>query len=175
MLVFSLMNKVMAEPEILILDDKSNSQWRLVTDGVMGGVSSGQLSNASVDDQPCLKMTGNVSLDNNGGFIQAVTEVPDKARNQIKSYKGIALRVFGNNQQYNIHLRTSDLMLPWQSYRQTFIATPEWQTLYFPFEQFAPYRTNINLDISKIRRIGVVAIGRKFSADICFSKLAVYK
>ena len=164
----------MAEQEKLIIDNETAANWRLFTDDVMGGVSKGQLSRVSIGDQQCLKMTGDISLENNGGFIQAAIEVPDKIRSRINEYEGITLQVTGNNQQYNIHLRTSELRLPWQSYRYTFVAKSEWQTLNIPFEQFAPYRTEVNLDITRLNRIGVVAIGREVSADLCFTKLGLY-
>lgn len=165
----------MTEQEILLIDDETDSSWRLVTDNVMGGISRGQLIRENVDDQPCLKMTGDVSLDNNGGFIQAVIDVPGQIRNHINSFKGVTLRIAGNSQQYNIHLRTSDLMLPWQSYRHTFVATPDWHTLYLPFDIFSPYRTDTVLDINRLNRIGIVAIGREFTADICFTGLGLYR
>lgn len=63
----------------LIIDDRSSGDtrsslgtaWRVVSDTVMGGVSHGRLSAQTVQGRPCLAMTGDVRLDNNGGFIQA--------------------------------------------------------------------------------------------------------
>ena len=63
-------------------------------------------------------------------------------------------------------LGTSDLTRPWQSYRQSFRADPQWRTAYFRFEEFVPYRTDVPLNTQRLRRIGVVAIGRAFSADL---------
>ncbi len=66
----------MAEP--LILDDRSRDDlvssvgttWRRVADTVMGGVSSGRLQATVMEGRPCLRLTGRVSLDNDGGFLQ---------------------------------------------------------------------------------------------------------
>ena len=43
---------------------KTSDQWRIVNDGVMGGLSS---SKAIVKDDKII-FNGNVSLENNGGF-----------------------------------------------------------------------------------------------------------
>ena len=61
----------------MILDDRisgslsaSNGvQWRVITDTVMGGVSSGQLLPTVVEGRNCLRLTGAVSLQNSGGFV----------------------------------------------------------------------------------------------------------
>jgi hypothetical protein len=66
----------------------------------------------------------------------------------------------------DIHLRTKDLTRPWQSYRHTFRADSQWRTVQCRFQDFVPYRTDTPLDTRRLRRIGVVAIGRAFSADL---------
>ncbi len=47
----------------------------------------------------------------------------------------------------------------------------QWQTVQFRVQDFTPYRTDIALDVRRLRRIGIVAIGRAFSADICVGGL----
>ena len=71
-------------------------------------------------------------------------------------------------------MRTDDLWLPWQSYRATFQAPARWQTMQLPFAEFSAYRTRKPLDITALQRIGVVAIGRAFSADLCIGRLGFY-
>jgi len=63
-------------------------------------------------------------------------------------------------------LRTADLSHPWQSYRQKFEARPEWHVVELLFKDFKPHRTDVALDVGRLKRIGVVAIGRPFEADI---------
>ena len=128
-----------------------------------------------MEDRKCLRMQGKVKLDNNGGFVQMSLNLSDNVLHNITEYSGIMLQVYGNNQQYNIHLRTSDVWLPWQSYRSTFNAPTEWQTIHFPFSEFRPYRIDEPMDIAKLKRIGIVAIGRAFDADLCIGKLALYR
>jgi hypothetical protein len=187
-LLFSLLScypvpHLMAEQNPLIIDDRtsgdmistSGKQWRLVTDGVMGGVSDGRLEPAVVRGRACLRLQGEVRLDNNGGFIQAALDVPDELLDVVKEYRGVLLEVSGNNEPYNLHLRTRDLWMPWQSYRTTFAATPEWQTLNLPFADFKPYRTTSTLNTSRLKRIGILAIGRAFDADLCIGRIGLYR
>jgi hypothetical protein len=49
--------------------------WQLVSDQVMGGESAGQLSIEDVPSGPVFRLTGRVSLDNNGGFIQMAADI----------------------------------------------------------------------------------------------------
>ena len=173
----------MAEQEIHLIEDRQEGdvnarfghEWRLVTDEVMGGVSNGQLTTETIAQRPCLRMRGDVKLENNGGFIQVALSISAETRHVISTYTGIMLEVYGNNEQYNLHLRTEDVHLPWQSYRTSFLALTEWKTLYIPFTGFEPYRIDTALDISRLKRIGLVAIGRKFKADLCIGKIGLYR
>lgn len=174
---------VMADSEILIIDDRSSDSviassgnaWSLVTDDVMGGVSQGRLSIGKRAGVPCLHMQGEVSLDNNGGFVQMTLNLSDRVLQNVSDYDGLLLEVSGNSEEYNVHLRTEDIWLPWQSYRTSFITTREWQQLYIPFAGFAPHRINQPLNTARLKRIGLVAIGRAFNADLCLARIALYR
>lgn len=165
-----------------ILDDRSSKtlfasngcQWRAISDTVMGGTSSLQLVTAEVSGHACLRLTGEVSLENNGGFVQASLDLSDKGLLDASKFSGIEIDVLGNNEAYNLHLRTSDTKIVWQSYRARFSTTQNWQTIRLPFDSFIPHRIDVPLDISRLRRLGVVAIGRTMQADICISRLALY-
>jgi hypothetical protein len=130
---------------------------------------------APIANRPAMRMRGLVSLDNNGGFLQASLNLAaDGATVDISAYEGIEVTVLGNNETYNIHLRTSETSRPWQSYRHSFIATQAWCTLRLPFSEFTPHRIDVPLDTSRVRRIGLVAIGRAFEADLSISGLQFY-
>jgi len=148
--------------------------WRLVTDGVMGGVSRGRLSPAEREGRNCLRLQGKVSTANNGGFIQMALELPGNPPVDATPYTGVAITVSGNGETYNVHLRTSDLWMPWQSYRASFVARPEWHTVHLPFTDFEPYRTGQALRADRLRRLGIVAIGRDFEADLCVARVWFY-
>ena len=83
--------------------------------------------------------------------------------------------MYGNDQKYNVHLRSDDVWLPWQSYRASFRAPGRWQTVRLPFDQFTGYRIGKKLDLEHLERIGLVAIGRAFSADVCVAEIKLYR
>ena len=82
--------------------------------------------------------------------------------------------VRGNDEKYSVHLRTPDNVRPWQSYRAHFTAGPNWETYDLPFEAFVPYRLGAALDKTRLRRIGLVAIGRPFYAELSVSQLGLF-
>ncbi len=162
-----------SEPlDVMQLD---NVSWRLVTDGVMGGVSEGSTSIVDADDIACVALTGQVRTENNGGFIQIATDIDENTARSADSYQGIVLKIKANGENYNLHLRTSDLWFPWQAYRATFKTSGEWQVIKIPFDLFTAYKTGEALNIQNLKRIGVVAIGREFSADICVASVGFYR
>lgn len=167
---------------MLIIDDRSTrdfvassgGQWRLITDGVMGGKSSGSLEPTEIAGRPCLQLRGDVRLDNNGGFLQAALDLGADQSLEGSDYDGLAIEVYGNDETYNLHLRTHGLWLPWQAYRASFKSEPRWHTVRLPFSAFEAYRTRSALDLTQLARIGVVAIGREFKADLCIGGIAMY-
>jgi hypothetical protein len=153
----------------------NGGSWQLIADQVMGGVSQGTMRWETVAGRPALRMRGDVSLKNNGGFIQIALDLtPDGGSLDASSWEGIEIDVFGNGEEYNLHLRTADVSRPWQSYRQSFIASPEWTSLRFSFADFTPHRIERSLDLKTLRRIGIVAIGRAFPADIAVGGVRFY-
>ena len=146
------------------------SAWEMIADRVMGGVSNGTMRREVVRDREAIRLQGDVSLENNGGFLQIALDLaPDGSARDASNWAGIEIDVIGNDETYNLHLRTADVARPWQSYRQSFIARPEWRTVRLPFAEFEAHRIDTPLDRSTIRRIGIVAIGRAFHADIAIS------
>ena len=152
------------------------TRWRGVSDQVMGGISKASVSRAVLDRRPCLRLAGDVRLENAGGFIQAALDLARQS-GTLDASDCIGLRIVarGNNEKYSVHLRTPDNVRPWQSYRSHFTAGQDWKTFDFPFESFEPHRLKVPLDITRIRRIGLVAIGRAFYADLAVSRLAFYR
>ena len=153
----------------------SSVDWRLITDAVMGGVSRGTVANETFEGRETIRMRGDVSTENNGGFVQIALDLAlETGSFDAGGFIGLEMDVLGNRESYGAHLRTTDLTRPQQSYRQSFVTTPDWQTLQLPFVQFMPYRTDIPLDVRRLRRIGLVAIGREFAADLAVARLAFY-
>lgn len=158
-----------------IIDDLSRkppvaaigSSWQLITDHVMGGVSQASVEWNAVGGRAAIIMRGDVRLENNGGFVQIALDLsPDGGVVDASAWSGIELDIRGNGEEYGVHLRTDVLARPWQSYRQNFTADVHWRTVSLPFNLFVPHRTDIMLDTRRLLRMGVVAIGRAFSADL---------
>jgi hypothetical protein len=171
------------EDTMILIDDRHSgdlqsalgTQWRLITDGVMGGVSSGMLGLDQREGRDCLHLLGEVSLENNGGFIQAALELAQSGALDAAGYDGVELDVFGNGEAYNVHLKTSRVWLPWQHYRASFMAEPGWHSVRVPFSAFEGYRIGAAFDPAKLERIGIVAYGRVFTADLCIGRVAFYR
>ncbi|MGC2823456.1 MAG: CIA30 family protein [Pseudolabrys sp.] len=151
------------DAKLAVIDDLSReprlstigTRWQLFTDQVMGGVSNGSMMREVVAGRPAIRMRGDVSLENKGGFVQiAIDLMPEGKAKDASNWAGVELDVFGNGEEYNIHLRSDDLTQPWQSYRQSFRAGPQWQTVQFRFQDFTPYRTDIALDVRRLRPQG---------------------
>lgn len=154
---------------------QNNTNWQFVSDSVMGGVSKGAITREKVNGRNALRMQGFVSLENNGGFIQAALDVsPNGANFDASAFTGIEIDVSGNGERYNLHLRTSDFTRPWQSYRHGFKAGKTWTTVRLPFDSFDAYRTDMPFNPARLRRIGIVAIGRAFNADIAIGRIGFY-
>ena len=152
-----------------------NPQWEYVADTVMGGVSSGQIESLEIDGNQATRLTGQVSLDNNGGFVQMAFDfMPDATTFNASAYAGIQITLRGNNEAYDLRLRTDELTRPWHSFRTEVTATNDWQTLRVPFDAFVPHRTDVTLDTARLRRFGVLAIGRVFEADVAVSEIGFY-
>ena len=148
-------------------------RWSYDSDQVMGGISQGQMAFKTEEGETFAHMTGQVSTENNGGFIQFRTSI---AKGTTATVTGVVLKVRGNSQQYYIHLRSSGTLLPWQYYQGSFEVTEQWQTIKLPLSAFVPSGKWIRSQIkpSSIRSIGVVAFGRDHSADIQISEIGFY-
>ena len=105
--------------------------WALVSDRVMGGVSTGTMTREVVSGRTAIRVRGGVSLENDGGFLQVALDLGETGGEvDARRWTGIRLDVLGNDQTYNLHLRTSDIRRPWESYRQSFRAPQSWTTVH---------------------------------------------
>ena len=151
-----------------------SQQWKLITDQVMGGVSTGKFEVDKVDGITCYRMTGNVSTKNNGGFIQIRVKLnPEINSNE---YNGIYIKVYGNEKNYNIHLRTGLTLAPWQYYSYTFTTSENWSEIKAPLSKFKKsnfYQPKSILG-QNIKSIGLVAGFDDFKSDICLGEIGFY-
>ena len=150
------------------------TNWRLVTDRVMGGLSEARMTVVDTQGRRALCLSGDVSLDNNGGFVQVNLALAPDGDRDASAYTGVRLVVRGNGEDYKVHLKTPDTALPWQSYRADFRAGDDWHEVRLPFSAFSTHRLDAPLDIRRLRRLGIVAIGRAMHADLCVAELGFY-
>ena len=158
--------------DVYVLD---GGGWRGFSDRVMGGISNANLEQDSVEGKGCIRLTGNVTRESNGGFIQmALSFGRNYQAFDASDYRGIELLVHGNNEDYNVHIRTSDCRWYDQSYRATIFAKPEWQRIQVPFEAFEGNRLNVPMDTSTLNRIAILGWMREFDADVSLAEIALY-
>lgn len=155
---------------------KLNPEWEYVADSVMGGVSEGGLQQEMYRGRMATVLRGAVSLENNGGFVQIAFNLrPDGTGFNASDWDGVELVTCGNGERYDIRLRTDQLTRPWQSYRTEFTAGSQWQALRIPFATFISHRTDAIFDPSQLRRIGLLAIGREFQAELAVVGICFYR
>lgn len=154
---------------------KLTPTWEYVADTVMGGVSTGSLNTECLSGRMAARLTGRVSLKNNGGFIQMAFPLQQNGDPlDASAFSGIEVDVIGNNEVYDLRLRTDQLTKPWQSYRTSFLASQKWTTTRHLFVDFENHRTDIPFDVGCLRRIGILAIGREFDADVAVSAVRLF-
>jgi hypothetical protein len=147
---------------------------RVVTDRVMGGVSQAGAVRRQVGGIDALCLEGEVSTENNGGFVQLSFDLGHVPPALLAALSGIRLRVHGNDEVYGIHLKTRDLTAPWQSYRADIRAPADrWSEIDLALADFAPHRTDRPLRPERLLRLGIVAIGRPFHAYVCVSAISL--
>ena len=154
--------------------ESGNAKWCFVTDKVMGGISEGSLEFIKESDTYFYRMTGDLSLENNGGFIQFRTKIENHPKG--KSFRGVRLRVRGNNNEYTVHIRTKYLFLPWQYYESAFQATEKWTTIELPFKSFKKsnfYQPKSILG-QNVKSVGLVAGFDDFKSDVCLAEIGFY-
>lgn len=151
-------------------------KWEYVADGVMGGVSKGLMQHEMFRGRTATVLRGNVSLDNNGGFVQIAFDLAhDGAGFDASDWDGIELETCGNGERYDIRLRTDQLTRPWQSFRSEFIAAPEWCSHRVAFDEVLAHKTEARFDPAHLRRVGIVAIGRAFEAEVAVANVRLYR
>ena len=149
------------------------SGWRFFTDQVMGGVSEGQARIEEIDGARALRLTGTVSTENRGGFIQARLDLEAPL---APDAEGIVLRVRGDGQRYFVHLRTSGTMLPWQYYQAPFETGAEWTEVRLPWAAFEASGRMLR-DVPKaetVRSVAIVAYGRDHVADVAVAEIGTF-
>lgn len=150
-----------------------DARWAYFADTVMGGVSSGRVEYKKDTEGAFARLSGRVSTENNGGFIQIRSRLYGSPP---EDSQGIRLKVRGNNQPYYVHLRTRGTRLPWQYYQAEFATTGTWSEVTIPFSEFKPSGGLVRkaLKPSSLRTLGIIAYGRDHLAEVDVSEIAFY-
>jgi monofunctional biosynthetic peptidoglycan transglycosylase len=114
---------------ILITLPLNTDTWRSINDGVMGGVSVGQI----VKTAEGLRFEGLLSLENNGGFASVRRPVNEDLANAA----GVQLQVRGDGRSYQFRIRQESGFdgIAWSA---EFTTSDDWQTVNLPFKMFVP-------------------------------------
>jgi hypothetical protein len=122
-------------------------------------------------------MTGNVSLENNGGFIQVrLPLVLDRRPFDATEYEGLSLKVRGNGRKYYIHMRTTNTRQPWAYFYQEFETTEAWTTIEIPFDSFKGENTRWEkMQTDRLASLAIVAAKEEMYADIEVAEISFYK
>lgn len=157
----------------VLIDDFSGSlpelgiEWEGFTDQVMGGRSNMSSRIVKDSDEPRLLMQGDVSLRNNGGFIQMRLKLAERPSSyDASSHKGIRISVRGKpGDGYYIFLRTRQTRFPWKYFSAPFFITEEWQTIDLEWDKFesGKYGRTGSLKPDQLVSIAITAAFREFS------------
>lgn len=149
------------------------AQWRAVNDGVMGGISQGEI--VAIPDG--LRFQGALSLENNGGFAS----VRRAHRAEKPGPANVRLKIRGDGRTYQFRVRTTD-DYDGVSWRHDFTTDGNWQTMELPFDEFEPVfrgRT-VNdagaLETANIRQIGfLIADGEAGAFQLDIAEIALHQ
>jgi len=130
----------------VIMLSMSAGSWYAVNDGVMGGVSSGEMT--ATDKQ--LLFHGELSLQNNGGFASVRRPINEDMTGSI----GVRLTVKGDGRKYQFRLR-QDRNFDGVAWRHVFSTDGSTQVLELKYADFEPvFRGRI------VRSAGPVVAGQ---------------
>ncbi len=104
--------------------------WRIVNDGVMGGISRSSLA---LTDAGYGQFSGHVSLANNGGFASIQLDTTIQLAEEMKF---IVLRLKGDGKRYEFRMKGE--ISQSESYVHQFPTSGEWETIKLPISEFYP-------------------------------------
>ena len=160
----------------IVFSDKftTNTNWKMITDQVMGGISQGQFNYQKIGDDNAIILTGSVSIKNNGGFIQIKRNLNNV--NLIK-VKRLTIIAKGNHEKYYIHLRTTFTVLPWQYYQSSFVVENNFKSFVLPLSNFkkSGYLLPTKINPNNIKSIGIVAFGKDYNAELVVKEISFVK
>jgi len=119
--------------EIDFGQEKSGTNWQVINDGVMGGLSQGR---AQLQDNTIL-FKGKVSLENNGGFASLKSSFQDI---DLSAYKQVKIRLKNKGIAFAMTLETNrNWFYPYFKQRIQ-VQSEDWEVVTLSLEDFNQYR-----------------------------------
>jgi len=140
--------------------------WQGVTDRVMGGVSNLAIRHSD----GVFYMSGNVSTDNNGGFVR----LSNRININSNDFKGIKFKAKGNNETYEIHVTLKGLKIPpWSYFSQSFDVNDDWQEyeIFFKDLKRSSGFSASPMKAKNIRDLSIAGYGRDFKVDLAIKEI----
>ena len=155
--IIFMSNSKSTEKEKIIFDfasTQTSGKWSTINDVVMGGISN---SNFKINSDNTATFSGNVSLENNGGFASVRTLPQDF---NLDGFSGITIKVKGDGKKYKFRLRT-DNNFDGISYEINFTSLKdEWSEYKFEFKEFVPiFRGRILKNVPALNSEEIKQIG----------------
>ena len=117
---------------------KDLSNWYVLDDGVMGGLSRGGLT---INDSGNVLFKGYVTTENNGGFSSIRYGFGKKS---VSEFKQIIFKVKGDGKSYQFRIKDNSRQR--YSYIASFKTSGDWETIKIPFSEFYPSFRGYRLD-----------------------------
>ena len=117
-------------------------------------------------------MSGNVSTDNNGGFVRLSNRVDISSNDFI----GIKFKAKGNNETYEIHVTLKGLKIPpWSYFSQSFDVTEQWQEYQISFKDLKRSSgfSAASMKAKNIRDLSIAGFGRDFAVDLAIKDISL--
>jgi len=167
------LNTIVYTQNITILNPSENigmSNWRIVNDGVMGGVSQ---SSIYINQENSMVFNGYLSLDNNGGFASCRMGFNGSNLEKIQSF---IIKVKGDGNIYKFRLRMNGSYANYSADFET--KKDEWIDVIIPIVNFKPYYFGRStrapkLKLQKVNSIGILISDKqegKFALEIEYIK-----
>ena len=155
-ILFVLISVSMNSQSIDLINPEKNvgiTNWYIVNDDVMGGISKSYLS---INQEKNLIFNGYLSLENNGGFASSRLSFNKETLTGIKSFK---MRIKGDGNIYKLRLRQNNRRA---SYSCDFKSLKDkWIEIDISLEDFKPswrgytYSDYPDLEIEEINSMGI--------------------
>ena len=129
------------------------SNWNIVNDDVMGGISKSYLS---INDENNLIFNGYLSLENNGGFASSRLSLNRETLTGVKAFR---LKIKGDGNTYKLRLNQFNRRA---SYSSNFKSSKnKWIEVEISIDDFEPtwrgysYSNYPQIDIEKVNSLGI--------------------